>query len=274
MPVTAALAADRTAIPLSKSLTLQATLQGPAPLRVEVPASLLSEESAPLWEIAPLGAAKLVDLPNGQQLWSQDYKVSPFAAGPAVPLSLREFSVTGGNDVSAKAAAFPALTIRVDTKITAIKVEEARPATGIELLPPEPPSGGVPPGLIGFGIAVGLLLVVGLFLALRRRKPTPELPPGERALRDLDAPSPDAELPDRIAAILRTFVAGEFAIPAETLTTAELSKAHPDEELRAILEACDRARFAGIDGDALAGVELAGRARGWVIDQTVTERPN
>ncbi len=269
MPATATLTADRESIPLSKNLTLQATLQGPAPLRVEVPANVLSDEAAPLWEVIPLGAATLVDLPGGQQRWSQQYTASPFAAGKVVPLSFREFTAAAGNDVSAKSIAFPALQIQVETKIAKIDVDQAIPATGIEFLPPAPPSDGVPAGIFIFGIAVGLLLIVGLVFALRRRKPIPELPPGERALRDLDALISDATLPDRLAAILRTFTAKQFTIPAETLTTAELAKAHPDEELRTILEACDRARFAGLGEDAPAGMELAERARGWILRATV-----
>ena len=120
MPVTATLVPDRPAIRLSSSLTLRATLEGPAPLRVEVPAEVLSEESAPIWQIIPLGSAKLVDLPGGLQRWSQDYKLSPFAAGDAVPLSLRDVSVSGGNDVSPKSVAFPSLTVRVETSIKTI----------------------------------------------------------------------------------------------------------------------------------------------------------
>jgi len=269
MPVTATLSADRESIPLSKSLILRATLQGPAPVRVDAPAKLLSDESAPLWEIAAIGPATISTLPNGEQLWSQCYKVSPFAPGPAVPLSLREFTVTTGNAVSAESVAFLKQTIRVETKIKQIAADQAIPATGIEELPPLPPSASLPPGVYGFAIAVVLALVLGLFFARRRRKPTAELPPGECALRDLDALVPDATLPDRLAAILRTLVAQRFAIPAETMTTAELAKAHPNEELTAILEACDRSRFAGLTWDETAGMELAARARGWLVHDAI-----
>ena len=268
MPVTATLSADRESIPLSKTLTLQATLLGPAPLRVEVPANVLSDEAAPLWEVVPLGAAKLVDLPGGQQLWSQQYTASPYAFGQTVPLTFREFTVIAGNEVSAKPIAFPALKIHVEKSIAKIDVDQAIPATGIEFLPPAAPSHGVPAGVAIFGVAVAVLLIVGLVFALRRRKPISELPPGERALRDLDALLPDATSPDRLAGILRMFTAKHFRVPAETLTTAELAKSHPDEELQAILEACDRTRFAGIDWVALAGMELTARARAWVIEQT------
>ncbi len=264
MPVTAALVPDRTTIRLSGSLTLRATLEGPAPLRVEAPAEILAEESEALWQIAPVGAARLVELPDGRQRWSQEFKASPFAAGPSVPLALREFSAAGGDDVTAKGVAFPTLIIHVETTIRTVKAEEARPATGIEELPPLPPSEGVPPGVVAFVLAVALLLVGGLFHASRRRRPARELPPQERALRDLDAPVTEAELPNRIAATLRTFAAIRFGVPADTMTTAELAKVHPDAELTAILEACDRARFAGVPWSEEEARTERERARSWV----------
>ncbi len=264
MPVTATLVPDRPAIRLSSSLTLKAAFEGPAPLRVEVPSEVLSDESAQVWQIAPVGSAKLVDLPGGTQRWSQDFKLSPFAPGDAVPLALREFSVTAGGDAAPKSIAFPALTIRVETSIKSIGIEEARPITGIEELPPLPPRPAIPPGVIGFAIAVVLLLLVGSFFALRRRRPMPELPPGERAQRELDALVPDATLPEKLAAILRAFAADAFDLPAETMTTAELAEAHPDEELRRLLEACDRAKFAGITWRPDDGLPLKTLGGAWL----------
>ena len=268
MPVTATLSADRESIPMAKTLTLQATLLGPAPLRVEVPANVLSDEAAPLWEVIPLGAAKLVDLPGGQQLWSQQYTASPYAFGPTVPLTFRDFTAIAGGEVAAKPVAFPPLKIHVEKTMAKMDVDQAIPATGIEFLPPAPPSDGVPAGVYFFAVAVGVLLIVGLVFALRRRKPIPELPPGERALRDLDALVPDANLPDRLAAILRTFTAKQFQLPADTLTTAELAKAHEDRDLQAILEECDRTRFAAVAWDPDACTELTGRARLWILRAT------
>ena len=265
MPVTATLVPDHQTIRLSGSLTLRATVEGPAPLRVEMPDAALSDDSAPLWEIAPLGPAQRVDLPDGQQRWIQDYKVSPFAVGPAVPLSLRDGTVAAGDIIEAKAIPFPALSIRVDTKIVKIEAGEALPATGIEELPPLPPSDPLPPGVIGFAIAVVLLLTAGIVLSLRR-KPKAEPAPGEVALRALDAMTQDAEAPDRIAAILRAFAATRFDFPATTMTTAELAKAHPDGELQAILEVCDRTRFAGVVWGLKEGGAMVDRARAWVLD--------
>ncbi len=246
MPVTATLVPDRPTIRLSSSLTLQAALQGPAPLRIEVPAQILAEDSAPLWRVVPVGSAKLVDLADGQQRWSQEYHASPFSPGATVPLAFREFTIASGNDVTSKTVAFPTLSIRVETTIKTVKADEARPATGIEELPPLPTPPAVPPGVIGFGIAVGLLLSVGLFFALRRRKPLPHPLPRIEALRELDSLVADGTAPNRLAEIVRTFVGQQYKVPAETMTTAELATAYPDGALREILEECDRVRFAGV----------------------------
>ena len=264
MPATATLVPDRPAIRLSGTLTLKATLEGPAPLRVDAPVELLSEDSAPAWRIEPVGSAKLVELPDGRQRWSQDYKLSPFAAGPNVPLGLREFTVAAGDDAGAKPVAFPILSIQVDTVVRNIKPEEARPATGIEVLPPLPAPEPFPFLPVGITVAALLLLAAGAYVALRRRRPVPAPTPGERALRKLDALPPDDSLPERLAAILRVFTAARFGLPAETMTTAELAKARPDEALTAILEACDKARFAGAAWPAEDGSRMVERGRAWV----------
>ena len=266
MPVTATLVPDHQTIRLSGSLTLRATVEGPAPLRVEMPGAALSDESAPLWEIAPLGPAERVDLPGGQQRWTQEYKVSPFAPGPAVPLSLGDGTVAAGDALEATAIAFPALSIHVDTKIVKIEAGEALPATGIEELPPLPPSDALPPGVVGFAFAVVLLLTVGIVLSLRRRKPKPEPTPVEAALRAIDAISRDADTPDRLAAILRAFAAKRFDLPAATMTTAELAQVNPDKELQAILEVCDRTRFAGVVWGPEEAEAMICKVRTWVSD--------
>lgn len=264
MPVTATLVPDRPTIRLSSSLTLQATLQGPAPLRIEVPAQILAEESAPLWQVVPVGSAKLVDLPDGQQRWSQEYRASPFSPGSTVPLVFREFTVASGNDVTSKSVAFPTLTIRVETTIKTVKADEARPATGIEELPPLPTPPAVPPGVIGFGIAVAVLLSIGLFFALRRRKPVPDPLPRIEALRELELLVADGTAPNRLAEIVRTFVGQQYHVPAETMTTAELATAYPDGALREILEECDRVRFAGVPWLPDELQRAVEQARSWV----------
>ncbi len=66
------------------------------------------------------------------------------------------------------------------------------------------------------------------------------------------------------------FAAKQFAIPAETPTTAELAMVHPDAGSQAILEESDRARFAGVDqhrheppglSEGRAGTRPRGRGR-------------
>ena len=53
--VTAAATADRTTIRLSENLWVTFAVEGPAPLRVELPENLLAAESMAAWRIRPLG---------------------------------------------------------------------------------------------------------------------------------------------------------------------------------------------------------------------------
>ena len=271
MPVTATLVPDRPAIRLSGSLTLQAALEGPAPLRVEVPAEVLSDESAPIWQIIPLGSAKLADLSGGTQRWSQDYKLVPFAPGDSVPLSLREFPVTSGDGVSAKSVAFPVLSIRVETSITKIEAAEARPITGIEQLPPLPPESSSSPVVIGVGIAAVVLFLTAMALVYRR-PPVEAVAPSARAQREIDELPPGDGVPEKLSAILRGFAARHFDLPAETMTTAELKKQHPDDELTDLLEACDRAKFAGERWTVEETQARMDRAKAWVVSRTRKRR--
>ena len=77
---------------------------------------------------------------------------------------------------------------------------------------------------------------------------------------------------ERLAAILRAFVERKFAIPATKLTTTELSAATEEqgwpveqaESLRALLNECDRAKFAGEVPDDDGCRRLVRLAAEWV----------
>jgi hypothetical protein len=103
----------------------------------------------------------------------------------------------------------------------------------------------------------------------------PPLPPVEWALAALDAADRDLTgrpLADRVADVLRMFIEAQHQLPAPRLTTAELVRdaeganwpAESVAELRALLERCDRAKFAGAEPDAAEGHDLVARAKRWV----------
>src|SRR5262249_26054562 len=169
------------------------------------------------------------------------------------------------------------LEIKVLNTVTDARPESARPVTGIEELPPVPVE---PPAPVGWKIAAGaaVVFVLGIVAGLIRRarvKPKP-LPPVEWAVAEFDRLERDGtageELAERVAAVLREFVARRFGILAPKLTTTELLTeveraewpAESAAELRAMLERCDRAKFAADAPDADEGRTLVSRAREWV----------
>ena len=133
----------------------------------------------------------------------------------------------------------------------------ARPVTPPEDAPPPPappPRAPVPVWVI---VAFGSSCLAALVVVWARSRKAKPVPPGEwalAALAKLDASgTTGAAAVERVAAILRAFVERRFAIPATQLTTAELSAAAGEqawpveraESLRALLDECDRAKFAG-----------------------------
>jgi hypothetical protein len=242
--------ADQPAVRLSDTLTVVVTADGPAPLRVDPPKDLLAPEAALVWKAEPLGPATLTDR-GADQRWQQAYKLSPFVPGEKVPVAFNPFRVNGA-DLTPEP-----LTVKVETSLQSAKAEDARPVTDIELLPPLPSA--------GFGWGLGLTAgVVGLFLAAvlaavfrQRAKPKP-VPPTEWALAELDALDPDRltprELTDGLTAVVRGFVSRRFALAPDPFTTAELLaaadaagiwSADTRDRVAAVLEACDRVKYAG-----------------------------
>ena len=111
------------------------------------------------------------------------------------------------------------------------------------------------------------------------------MPPAEWAAAAFDRLERDgaagAALVEGVAAVVRGFVERRFGIPAPKLTTQELLAAavaggwpvEQTEPLRALLDECDRAKFAGDvpDDDGCRG--LLARGRDWVHGVDPDPRP-
>jgi hypothetical protein len=194
------------------------------------------------------------------------YRLDPYTEG-ALIVSFNPVTVNG------QQVTWPPVAVTV-TKTVASE-DKARPVTPPEDVPISPP----PPSRVPVGmwvvVAVGqLCLVVAIVVWARKRKAKP-VPPAEwalAALAKLEASElTGAEAVERVAAILRRFIERRFAIPATKLTTAELSAVAGEQEwpveraepLGAILDACDRAKFAG-DVPADGGRQLVRLAVDWV----------
>jgi hypothetical protein len=267
--------ADAKSITLAGTVHVTLTLEGPAPLRVELPKQLLTADANGVWRIRPEGPAAVKPTGKGREEWRQVYRLDPWAEGAPLRASFNPVTVNG------QQVTWPAVSVTVTKTVGEVASTAARPVTPLEDVPPPPvtpPQGPVPGWLVA---AFGLLCAAVLALAWsRRRKPKP-VPPGEwalAALAKLEA-APGAQTVERVALILRTFVERRFAIPATKLTTTELSAAAGEqgwpveqaESLRAVLDECDRAKFAGDVPDDDGCRRLVRLAVEWV---TLVSRPS
>ncbi|MFL5330153.1 MAG: hypothetical protein ACJ8C4_14725 [Gemmataceae bacterium] len=138
--------------------------------------------------------------------------------------------------------------------------------TGPELspVPPESP--------LAWWIAISLsgVLFAGIVIFWpRRRRTTPNLPPGAEARAALSAlpTEPTAEALAALDQLSRRYIVRVHGVDALRLTTPELLVQLPTDiatEWRDVLDPCDRARFAGVLPTQAAWSELVQRAQGLV----------
>jgi hypothetical protein len=115
---------------------------------------------------------------------------------------------------------------------------------------------------------------VAVLVALRlRRQGAKPIPPHAWARAQFaELGTTGAATVDRVAAVIRVFVERRFAIPAPKLTTGELAGAAREqdwpleqvEELRSLLEECDRVKFAREVPDDDRCRRLVQRAVEWI----------
>ncbi|MFO0848409.1 MAG: hypothetical protein U0871_07625 [Gemmataceae bacterium] len=259
---------DRTAVRLSDPVRVTLTVEGAAPLTVTLPDDVLDEPSAAVWRVRPAGEPAVTDLPGGRQRWARAFRADPVQPGDPVRLGFAPVRVQAGTDPPTELTP-AAMNVTVTTGVTDPSPQSARPATGIEELPPVMPDSPRMSAWVLAAVAAGLLLGVGVFVARRRLKgrgPTP----AEWAAGQLDllatADPPPVEFAHRLSEVVRRFVQRTTPVPATRLTTAELLAADPPhaDRLRPILEACDRVRFAPADLTPAARAQLLADARGLV----------
>jgi len=266
-------------IDLGQTTKLTLALEGPAPLRIDLPAEaekLLAPQSAAIWLIRPLGPPKVETLDDGRERWEQSFRLSPFFHGERVMLAFAPLRVNG------QEFQFDAQTVRVRRTLDDAKAENAIPVTGIEPLPALPPEPSSASGWPMLAVLGGVFaLAVAVVLVRRSRAVSPPVPPVEWAERELNRLERDHALEridaraaaDRLAAILREFVERRFDLPATRLTTGELRAAcesaewpaDRSEPVREMLTRCDSAKFAGDLPDPSEMLALLASARSWVL---------
>ena len=272
--VSASATADRDAVTLSEPVRVALTLEGPAPLRVNLPEPLLTADANEVWRVRADGPPAVTPLPGGRARWRRVYRLDPWTPPELLGQQQRiTFSPVTVND---RPVAWPAVAVTVERTggKAAPPLPEPRPVTAVEDLPPldvvpsRESRAWVLPAVAG--VLVGAALVVAV-LRLRRARP---VPPGEWARAALASVGTGPAAVERVAAVLRTFVERRFNLPATTLTTTELLAAAgqqgwPVEEaepLRALLDECDRVKFAGDAPDDDGLRRLVAAAVQWVDD--------
>lgn len=277
-PPVVSLTPDRHSLTLSEAVVATLRVEGPAPLRVELPSPLLLPASDAVWRLRPLGPPVRTPAAGGREVWTQTFRLDPYAAGELhvlfAPLRVNDREVSG-----------PGFVARVTTTVTDVDPQAARPVTGVEDPPPLTLDPG-PPVSLGWVMLGVILLMAAATIAYRvvlRRRPL-AVPPLTRARAALDALDRSGcsgpALAEGLAVVVRDFLQGHYGLPAGRLTTAELLAAagpllnNPETFglLRAALEGLDRIRFGGATGDVDMGREGLTRVRQW-LDRLSVEEP-
>jgi hypothetical protein len=235
------------------------SLEGPAPLRVEVPKALLTADADSAWRIRPDGDARVTALPGNRERWEQRLRLDPYVEGAPLVAS---FAPVKANGLS---VTFPAVRVTVEKKVGANTA--VLPVTPPEN-PPAPPEVPRANPLPYIAAAVAVVCFALAAVVWKRARRVPPVPPRERALADLAA----AESVERVGDVLRAFVERQYGVPATKLTTNELLSAPPVRDwppdraapLREVLEACDVAKFAGAPPAVTDRAALARRAAEWL----------
>lgn len=249
------LSVDSTAIALSGELHLTLSVEGKAPIDVEVPRGLTP---SPDWRVRP-AAPKVTTLPDGRERWEQEFRLEPFQTGMAVPLPVQPLSYRAGNEVADRVMTWKPLTIRVTTEVAGTDLTQARPPTGIEELPPAPQS-AFPWLAVVAAVLVGCMVAIALVAGLRRRR-APALMPSARdqalaELRSLERTDGlGAAEVERVADVVRRYFERQLSLAATKQTTAEFMaavrqsgalSAEPMGRLEDLLRRCDLVKFAGL----------------------------
>lgn len=256
---------------LSRPLFATLSVEGPAPLQVELPEKLLAPETERDWQIRPVGPATVTRTGQSRETWEQKFRLTPYVAGKQ-QVQLATVKVNGHE--------IPVAGFAVEVRLESADKEQvdsraAKPVTGIEEPPPPPIDTTMPLGL-WLGVAVLLMSVVIALVLWRIRRRSPPVPPHEwahAAFARLEQANVTGEvIIERVAAIVREFIDRRFGIPAPKLTTSELLASadttgwptEQTESLRQLLEVCDRAKFAKEVPDSKECQRLLTAGRVWV----------
>ena len=151
--------ADRVA--LSGTITLMLTVEGPGRIEVEPPRPLLSKVSAQAWRVREVGLPTVEKLDGGRTCWRQEFQLSPFVAGPEIPIALQPLKVKA-DGVEVPVSWERSANVAVTTSINSLDLKSLRPITDIEPAPPAMPTEGSERGWLAYLIGGGLVMAIAV----------------------------------------------------------------------------------------------------------------
>jgi hypothetical protein len=257
------------AIRLSGEVRLTLSVEGAAPLRVTLHSPPLAPASAVVWKVLEAGPAGSEQLSAGREVWRQEFRLLPFAAGEGVlvipaPLSVRAGTAAAETEIRWDAS----LAMHVITEVSQPDLSELRPIVPVEVAPGRAPGAGDGSGILVIVGAAALGAMVLVYVRYRARRRSHPVDPVARTVAALarlrGRTGPSSRALQELADIVRDYAEFRFDTPATRLTTQELvaglrrGDAISGEllmDLQAILEAGDLAKFAGADESAFAPAE-------------------
>lgn len=260
--------AKKGSIELSESVRITLSVEGPAPLRVELSKQLLVPESDRDWKIQPVAPSSIAPLGENRERWVQVFRLDPYVFGNSLVVLFAPLKVNG------REVPGPGWEVTVNEPKVEMKASASMGVTRIEELPAPPEA---PPGSLRWWWVGGAILVLAVVIVVWRLRPQSKpVPPREWALRAFAKLERNRALGmpmvEGVSSGLRGFIERQFGLPAPRLTTEELLAAaeqapwpieHADP-LRLLLDECDRAKFAGDIPDDDGCRRLLVRARDWV----------
>lgn len=227
------LALSQLKVPLSGYVQLDVTVQGPAPLQLDLPKQWLAQESQLAWRVVPIQPQPIQSLSDGSELFVQSFQVWPYQVGKAVPLQMAPWQVRYADRTDWQTIPWPEKTLEVTTIITEASPEKALPVTPFEPWP-EAKEISLADRLVLVGVLACLCgLVIGFFSWRKRRRQPVVVPLTLPQLwQQLQQQHQNAAIP------LRSVLDQLEALLQQTLQD------QPTTELASILQQVSLARFA------------------------------
>lgn len=250
-----------TVISLSDGVEATLTIEGPAPVEIELPGRLVD---SPAWRVE-IGRSEVLATTEGRELWRQSIRLIPLQSGE-LPLTFRPIAFRTSHEVRLRTLRWGSVSIRVSTDIATPDLSSARPLRSSEPLPQADHSWPT----WFWVIVVVLVLLACLVFALHRRRQRPmvTITVEQRALLSLQALDRNLRVESvarDVADVVRRYLGDRYEIAAPNLTTEEViqvlgnsGRIHPDwtKAVERLLRRCDLAKFAGREWNSVTAIEL------------------